>query len=233
MTTPPYSVVITGCSRGIGLELATQYAEAGWQVIATARQPHQSQALAALASAHEQVMLQALDVTEDASIAQFCDLLGDRPLDLLINNAGIYGTSDALGHLSRQRWREVLEVNTLSPLMLTQALLENLAAGRLKTVAMISSKVGSIADNQSGGSYYYRSSKTALNQAMKSLSVDLAPRALKVVALHPGWVQTDMGGPNALIDVSRSAAGLRRVLANLDGAESGGFYNYDGTQIPW
>jgi len=229
-----YSVVITGCSRGVGLELATQYAEAGWRVIATARDLDASSGLRRLAENHAQISMHTLDVSSDDSITAFVRDLAGQPVDLLINNAGVYGAGGSdLGYLTRAAWREVLEVNTLSPLMLTQALLANLDAGRLKIVGMMSSKVGSIADNSSGGSYYYRSSKTALNQVVKSLSIDLAPRSIKVVALHPGWVLTGMGGPNALIDSKQSARGLRAVLAAIDAKKSGGFYSYDGAEIPW
>ncbi|MEH6358328.1 MAG: SDR family oxidoreductase [Pseudomonadales bacterium] len=229
-----YSVVITGCSRGIGLELATQYAEAGWRVISTARDLDASPELRQLAENHPQLSLHTVDVSSDDSIAEFVGDLGAQAVDLLINNAGVYGAGGSdLGHLSREVWREVLEVNTLSPLMLTQAILPNLEAGQLKTVGMMSSKVGSIADNSSGGSYYYRSSKTALNQVVKSLSIDLAPQGIKVVALHPGWVLTEMGGPNALIDTKQSARGLRELLAGINAEKSGGFYSYDGMGIPW
>jgi len=228
------SVVITGCSRGIGLELASQYAEAGWRVIATARDLGGSAELRQLAVNYALFSLYSLDVSSDNSIADFIRDLAGQPVDLLINNAGVYGTGGSdLGSLSRETWREVLEVNTLSPLMMTQALLNNLEAGQLKAVGMMSSKVGSIGDNSSGDSYYYRSSKTALNQVVKSLSIDLAPRKIKVVALHPGWVLTEMGGPNALIKTSESARGLRQVLAAIDAEKSGGFYSYDGAEIPW
>lgn len=233
MTKAANCVVITGCSRGVGLELAKQYAVAGWRVIATARNPQQSDALSTLADTHEQLVVYPLDVTDDSSIAEFRDKLSGQPVDLLINNAGIYGPPNDVANLDRQQWRDVLETNTISPLMVTQALLANLAAGEHKMVAMLSSKVGSVADNQSGGSYYYRSSKTALNQVMKSLSIDLASQQIKVVALHPGWVLTDMGGPNALIDTQQSVAGLRQVLSDLDESSSGCFYSYDGTEIPW
>jgi len=203
-------------------------------VIATARDLDASPKLQLLAESHAQLSLHTLDVSSDDSIAGFVGALGAQPVDLLINNAGVYGAGGSdLGCLSRAAWREVLEVNTLSPMMLTQALLPNLEAGTLKTVGMMSSKVGSIADNSSGGSYYYRSSKTALNQVVKSLSIDLASQGIKVVALHPGWVLTRMGGPNALIDASQSANGLRKVLAEINAEKSGGFYSYEGVAIPW
>lgn len=228
------SVVITGCSRGVGLELAAQYAEAGWRVIATARNVDSSPELKDLADKYQQLSLHQLDVSSDGSINALVTELAGQPVDLLINSAGVYGAGGSdLGNLSREVWREVLEVNTLSPLMLTQALLPNIEAGKLKTVGMMSSKVGSITDNSSGGSYYYRSSKTALNQVVKSLSIDLARQSIKVLALHPGWVLTEMGGPNALIDTKQSASGLRKVLAGINAENSGGFYSYDGQEIPW
>ena len=187
-----------------------------------------------LADNYTKLSLCRLDVSCDDSIKAFVADLAGRPVDLLINNAGVYGAGGSdLGYLTRAAWREVLEVNTLSPLMLTQALLANLDAGKLKAVGMLSSKVGSIADNSSGGSYYYRSSKTALNQVVKSLSIDLAPRDINVVALHPGWVLTAMGGSNALIDTKQSATGLRQVPAGIRAKKSGGFYSYDGAEIPW
>lgn len=228
------SVVITGCNRGVGLALASQYAEAGWRVFASTRHLDSGAELRVLADNYSLVSLHFLDVTCDQSIAAFVAELAGRPIDLLINNAGVYGAGGSgLGYLSRQAWRDVLEVNTLSPLMLVQALLPNLAAGNLKTVGMLSSKVGSIEDNSSGGSYYYRSSKTALNQVVKSLSIDLMPQGIKVVALHPGWVLTEMGGPNALISVEISAAGLCKVLKEINEDKSGRFYSYDGVEIPW
>jgi len=234
VTNSTYCVVLTGCSRGIGLELARQYVDAGWRVIATARDLDASPELRHLAENHTQFSLHTLDVSCDDSIAGFVRDHNTQAVDLLINNAGVYGAGGSdLGHLSRDAWREVLEVNTLSPLMLTQALLANIEAGKLKTIGMLSSKVGSIADNSSGGSYYYRSSKTALNQVVKSLSVDLAPQGVKVVALHPGWVLTEMGGQNALIDTKQSVKGLRNVLGGINAEKSGGFYSYDGQEIPW
>jgi len=229
------TVLITGCGRGIGLELAYQYARDGWQVHACARDLERAEALRALAAGYpDQVSLHALDITRDGQITALNRVLGDTVLDLLINNAGCYGPHGVqFTHLDREIWRQVLEVNTLSPLMLTQTLLPRVAAGSMRTIAFLSSKVGSIADNRSGGSYYYRSSKTALNQAVKSLAVDYHGSGLKFVTLHPGWVQTDMGGPNALISAEESVTGLRQVIASLTPEQSGHFLNYDGNEIPW
>ena len=224
-------ILITGANRGIGLQLTKHYLQAGWQVIATYRNAHDNDALRAL-ECPQLAMLQ-VDVSSDKDLTNLANRLHGKGLDLVINNAGIYGPREqTLGTIDRHIWREVLEVNTISPLMLAQALVENLAQNK-GTLTIISSKVGSIDDNSGGAGYMYRSSKTAVNQVTKSLSIDLAPRHIKVVVLHPGWVQTDMGGPNALITVAKSVAGLSSVIANLTTAQSGHFINYDGSTIAW
>ena len=224
-------ILITGANRGIGLQLTKHYLQAGWQVIATYRNAHDNDALQAL-ECPQLAMLQ-VDVSSDKDLTNLANRLHGKGLDLVINNAGIYGPREqTLGTIDRHIWREVLEVNTISPLMLVQALVENLAQNK-GTLTIISSKVGSIDDNSGGAGYMYRSSKTAVNQVTKSLSIDLAPRHIKVVVLHPGWVQTDMGGPNALITVAKSVAGLSSVIANLTTAQSGHFINYDGSTIAW
>jgi NAD(P)-dependent dehydrogenase (short-subunit alcohol dehydrogenase family) len=229
------TVLITGCNRGLGLEFAYQYARDGWQVHACARDLVHADALQALQSRFpEQISLHTLDVNKDGQIRALDRVLENTTIDLLINNAGYYGPKGvAFGTLERELWRQVLETNTLSPILLTQALYPRIAASGQKTVAFLSSKVGSIADNTSGGGYYYRSSKTALNQAVRSLSIDLSGAGVKVVALHPGWVQTDMGGSNALITAEESVSAMRALLAGLEPEQSGQFLNYDGSPIPW
>ena len=160
--------------------------------------------------------------------------LGGRPIDLLINNAGIYGPdSDQLGRFDYGAWERVLAVNTLGPLRVTEALLPNLRAGSKRTVATLTSAMGSIADNTSGGALFYRSSKAALNAAMKTLAIALRSERFTVVVLHPGWVRTDMGGPAATLDVATSAAGLIEVIAGLAPADTGRFLNYNGAALPW
>ncbi len=229
-----FSVLITGAARGIGLELVRQYAAAGWQVHACARDLNAAPELLRLAQRQGNVCCYPLDVTSDPQIAGLVSALAGEALDLLIHNAGYYGPSGvALGNIQRQVWRQVLEINTLSPLLLTQALLPNLRAGQLKKIAFLSSKVGSIEDNSGGAGYYYRSSKTALNQVVKSLSIDLAGEGIQVLALHPGWVKTAMGGPNALITPQESVTGLRRMIDALDPQRNGRFYDYAGNEIPW
>ena len=151
-----------------------------------------------------------------------------------MSNAGIYGPrSMAFGEVTAEGWREVFEVNTIAPLMLAQAFAGSVAQSERKLIAVISSKMGSIADNQSGGSYIYRTSKTAVNQVVKSMSVDLAGQGISVITLHPGWVRTDMGGANAEITTTKSVDGMTRVLLSAGPAQTGQFFNYTGDVIPW
>ena len=225
------NVLITGANRGIGLQLTKHYIEAGWEVIATYRNAEGNEALQALAS--PQLTLLQADVNNDEGINKIASYFQGQGLDLLINNAGIYGPRDqTFGKVERQAWREILEVNTISPMMLAQSLADSLAQNK-GVLAIISSKVGSIDDNTSGNAYMYRSSKTAVNQVIKCLSIDLGPRDITVVSLHPGWVRTDMGGPNGSIDVVESVAGLTNVIAHVSADQNGHFINYDGSPIPW
>jgi NAD(P)-dependent dehydrogenase (short-subunit alcohol dehydrogenase family) len=232
MTNP--TILITGANRGIGLELTEQFAEDGWQVLACCRNPAAAGQLQALSERGLAIESHALDVTDYEQMATLANQLGNRPIDILLSNAGIYGSKGVgFGEVDAQEWRQVLEVNTIAPLMLVQAFVEQVAASQQKLVAVISSKVGSIADNSSGGSYVYRSSKTAVNQVVKSLSIDLADRDIAVISLHPGWVQTEMGGPNAEISTDESVSGLKRILQSAGLAQSGQFIEFNGDSIPW
>ncbi len=232
MTNP--AILITGANRGIGLELTEQFAKDGWQVLACCRNPADAGQLQALSERDPAIELHALDVTNYEQMASLADQLGNRPIDILLSNAGIYGSKGVgFGEVDAQEWRQVLEVNTIAPLMLVQTFVEQVAASQQKLVAVISSKVGSIADNSSGGSYIYRSSKTAVNQVVKSLSIDLAGRDITVISLHPGWVKTDMGGTNAEISTDESVSGLKSILQSAGLAQSGQFIEFDGSSIPW
>jgi len=228
------TILITGANRGIGLELTEQFAEDGWQVLACCRNPADAGKLQALIERDLAIELHALDVTNYQQIASLADQIGNRPIDILLSNAGIYGSKGVgFGEVDAQEWRQVLEVNTIAPLMLVQSFVEQVATSQQKLVAVISSKVGSIADNSSGGSYIYRSSKTAVNQVVKSLSIDLASRDISVMSLHPGWVKTDMGGPNAEISTDESVSGLKSILQSAGLAQSGQFIEFNGNSIPW
>ncbi|MFM9835905.1 MAG: SDR family oxidoreductase [Methylophilaceae bacterium] len=227
-----HTVLITGAKRGLGLEFSKQYADSGWNVIACCREPSSAPALQALAQAKSNVSILALDMANFDQITQVANSLINTPIDLLINNAGVYPDS-AYGEVDMDDWATAFKINSMAPLKMAEAFKAHLAKGQLKKLATLSSKMGSIDDNTSGGSYIYRSTKTAVNMVMKSLSVDLAPAGISVVTLHPGWVLTDMGGSNALINVNTSVTGMRKVIDNLRLANTGKFIAYDGKEIPW
>jgi NAD(P)-dependent dehydrogenase (short-subunit alcohol dehydrogenase family) len=228
------TVLITGTNRGIGLEFVKQYLDRGHRVLATCRNPDDKGELADLAAANHSVTLMALDVGSEESRASFAAALADTPVDIFINNAGVYGPRDAsFGKVDAKEWEQVLFVNSIAPLLLTQEIIGNLREGGDRKLVYITSKMGSIDDNSGGGSYIYRSSKTALNSVVRSLSVDLRDEGFSVAVLHPGWVQTDMGGPNALIDTLTSVSGMIGVIDKLSQANTGQFFNYDGQPIAW
>ena len=228
------TVLISGANRGLGLEFARQYAAAGWQVLACCRTPAQAEALNVLASKYPQVQVHALDVAELTAIDALAQKLQGVPIDLIINNAGIYpDRQSGFGQIDYDAWMMAFLVNTMAPLKIVEAFVSNLEHGHGKLVATVSSKMGSLDDNTSGGCYLYRSSKSAVNMVMKSLSLDLAARGILAVILHPGWVQTDMGGPNAWITAEESVSGMRRVLENVTRKQSGRFLSYDGSEVPW
>lgn len=226
------TVVITGANRGLGLEFARQYAAEGWRVVATCRDP--SRAPAELTKL-DGVTVQALDVADFDAVAAFGKTLAGEAVDLFINNAGIYGTREAqqFGTIDAEGWLQVLRVNTIAPVKLVEALLPALEKAQAPKVAILSSKVGSIGDNGSGGNYAYRSSKAAVNMAGKNLALGLAEKGITVLLLHPGWVRTDMGGPNGLIDAPESVRGLRHVIDDATADDSGRFFDYAGKEIPW
>lgn len=226
------TVFITGANRGIGLSLTELYLQQGAQVHATSRNLTDSKALHVLASRHNTLVLHELDVTDYQRVAQLASEL--PAIDLLINNAGYYGPKGyGFGNTDIEEWRQVFEINTIAPLKLVESFYPLLQQGKAKKIACISSKVGSMTENTSGGGYIYRSSKAALNSVVKSLSNDLTDEGFTVLALHPGWVRTEMGGPNALIDTQTSADGLAKVIEQSTQENSGQFINYDGTELPW
>jgi NAD(P)-dependent dehydrogenase (short-subunit alcohol dehydrogenase family) len=226
------TVLITGANRGLGLEFARQYRAAGWKVIATARQPDAAGDLKALG---EGVRIVALDVTKPESVAALVLSLGKEPLDLLINNAGQGVGLDGgrLADLKIEDFERVVQVNTVGPVRVTQALLPNLRAGRGRTIVGISSGLGSIGENRDGGFYGYRESKAALDMFMRSLAAELKEEGFICIAIIPGWVKTDMGGPNAPLTPEESVTGMRKVLDGLKPENNGQFWSYKGTQVPW
>jgi NAD(P)-dependent dehydrogenase (short-subunit alcohol dehydrogenase family) len=212
------TILITGAGRGLGQELARQYAADGWRVIGTERG----------AKAEHR-----LDVTDSAQIGRLAAKLKDTPLDVLFCNAGIIGKRGmALGSFDYEAWQDILRVNLFGAAAVIEALIENVAASERKVIAVMSSRLGSIAES-SGMTLPYASSKAALNLLAKGLAATLAPRGVIVVALSPGWVRTDMGGAGAPLTPETSVGGLRKVIAGLKPADSGGFYSHDGSTIPW
>ncbi|PKO92232.1 MAG: short-chain dehydrogenase [Betaproteobacteria bacterium HGW-Betaproteobacteria-1] len=227
------TVLITGANRGLGLEFAKQYAEAGWQVIACCRWPDEAKELQALAERSGDLLeIHQLDVADFEEIDALALILQGRAIDLLINNAGVYPQSD-FGNVNYEAWAEAFHINSMAPMKMAEAFVGHVAASDQKKIVTVSSKMGSIDDNTSGGSYIYRSTKTAANMVMKSLAIDLKPKGIASTILHPGWVRTDMGGPNGLIDAPESVAGMRRVIEALTLENGGRFVAYDGKEIPW
>jgi NAD(P)-dependent dehydrogenase (short-subunit alcohol dehydrogenase family) len=220
------TILVTGAGRGIGLELARQYAADGWRVIGTVRDANATPPGA-------NVQLFQADVTDRGAIARLKEALGGAPIDVLVCNAGIHGPQGMrLGTLDYAAWEKVLRVNLLGAAAMVEALVDNVAASERRTIALMSSRLGSISE-ASSFSLLYSTSKAALNMLAKSLSVTLAGRGITVVALNPGWVRTDMGGKGAALTPEQSVSALRKVLDGLGPASSGRFFNYDGTEIPW
>ncbi len=230
------TILITGANRGIGLEFTKQYAADGLTIHACCRNPSAAIDLSTIAAdSGGRVQIHALDVTDETSVGVLAQALGATPLDMIINNAGIYGPREEgnFGKIDYAAWPEVLNVNVMGPMRVVEALAGNLAQGSEKRLVTISSRMGSMAENTSGGSYIYRSSKAAVNAVIKSWSVDLADQGIVAVAFHPGWVQTDMGGSSAAISVQESVTGMRAVIARLGADDNGSFWNYDGSPMPW
>lgn len=225
-------LLITGANRGLGLEFAKQYATDGWEVIATCRNPDEAKELQSLKTHFNNISIMKLDVANFDEIHQVAESLKNVTIDLLINNAGIY-LDRATDKINVEDWMETFKVNSIAPVLLINAFKNHLANSELKKAVTLSSKMGSIDDNTKGGSYLYRTSKAAVNMAIKTASIDLKPLGIIVATLHPGWVQTDMGGPDGLIDIPTSVNGLRLVIKNLSLTNTGKFIDYQGKLIAW
>lgn len=228
-------ILITGANRGLGLEFCKQYAQENWNVIACCREPEKATALTKLANEFSNISVLPLDVSNLNHIDQFAKQLDGTAIDVLLNNAGIYGDESeyAFGNLNYEQWQKNMTVNVFAPVKLTEAFLPHLQRGEQKKVVSISSLMGSITDNGSGGSILYRSSKTALNSAMKSIAIDVQQKKIAVLILHPGWVKTDMGGSNAPMEISDSVTKMRETIANFTLEQSGEFLRFDGSKLPW
>ena len=226
------TVFITGANRGLGLEFVKEYSENDYQVIATCRDPKSSRELNNLAESSSLIYLHQLDVSITKNIRDLANHLQDMSIDILINNAGIY-RSGIFNSVNKDSWIESFITNTIGPYEVIEHFLPNVLRGHEKKVISITSKMGSIDDNTSGGSYIYRSSKTALNSMMKSLTHDLKSHNISTMTLHPGWVRTDMGGPGGWIDVKESVSGMIEQIENLSLQNTGQYIDYAGKVIKW
>ena len=228
------SVLITGANRGLGLEFASQYAAEGWRVFACCRRPDAASELGAIAARSEgRVGVHVLDIADRASIDSLAAALRGEAIDLLINNAAVFGGREQrFGGLDWEEWSSALRTNVMGPTHMLEAFADHIAASAKKAAVTVTSGMASIADT-SGGQYLYRTSKAAMNMAMRSASRDLADRAIIVAVIHPGWVRTDMGGSGAPLSPSESVSGMRRVLDGLSAADSGKFLDHAGKEHPW
>lgn len=220
------TILITGAARGLGLEFARQYAAQGWRVIATVRDP-----LAGKAVSDAGAEVYVADVSDPGSIERLKGALSGIALDVVLNNAGVYGENQSFGTVDPQGFLRVMTTNVLGPLKMAEAFADQLTGPKI--IASVSSMMGSIAENTSGNFYAYRASKAALNMVMKTMALDLKDRGVTAIALSPGWVRTDMGGPNAPLDAPTAIAGMRAVLDRVSLADSGKFFHFDGRELPW
>jgi NAD(P)-dependent dehydrogenase (short-subunit alcohol dehydrogenase family) len=229
------TVLITGANRGLGFEFARQYATDGWRVISACRNPTTAGELRRLAQDRRgRLTVVAMDVTDAESVKNAATQLKDIAIDVLVNSAGIAGTpGQKTGNVDYESWSQVLNVNTMGPLRVLESFSDHIAASERRLVVTITSGMGSLADNTSGGSITYRSSKAAVNMVMRSAAIDLAPRGITCVLLNPGWVRTDMGGPKAPLSPQESVTAMRHLIETLGPDQSGKFYNYDGREYPW
>ena len=228
-------VLITGANRGLGLEHANRLLERGWRVSAACRNPDQAEALKAIDPKDGRLSIYAYDAS-DLNAAQTLAQDIKDPIDLLFANAGMMSAeTKALGHAANADLVKEMTVNAIAPLALVEAFAEQVAASEMKVIALQSSRMGSIRDNDSGGYYGYRGSKAALNAMGKSISIDLAPRGITTVILHPGWVKTDMGGPNGLLTIPEAVDAQLDLIARAmkNSAMNGRFFHVSGEDLPW
>ncbi len=234
------TVLITGANRGLGLVFARRYAEAGWRVIACCRSA--SAELNELAGQFGTLQIEPLDVADHAAIDALAQKLAGEAIDVLLNNAGIYGKlsfadggveDQAFGNSDYADWQHVLRVNLFGPMKMAEAFVDHVARSEQKKIITLSSMLGSMGLNTGGGMYAYRTSKAAVNMLMHSMGHDLAARGILAIAMHPGWARTDMGGAAAEIDPEESVSGMMQVIAGLTAAQVGQLNAYDGSVLPY
>lgn len=231
----PYTVLITGANRGLGLALTKKFAENGWNVFVTSRYPAQSDALNKLVSENKNITIIKLNVASEEEIAGLQFQLEGVPIDLLINNAGIMSHSRSIDTLSQKEMLEVFSINAIAPLLISRALLPNLKLGRLKTILCISSSLASISKNDSldWNFYGYKASKAALNMLMRSFMLEPRHSDIKILLVHPGSLKTDMGGKDAVTEPSESADNILKLVTDFPHIQSGSFIGRWGNELPW
>lgn len=229
------TVLITGANRGLGLEFTRQYLADGATVIAACRSPDAAHGLVELARGSKDTLsMVQVDVAATESVRRSAAQVKSAAVDILINCAGVMGArGQTIGSFDYDDWRQVLEVNVLGPARMSETFLDRVARSERRLIVTITSGMGSLADNTSGGYIPYRTSKAAVNMVMRSAAIDLKSRGITCVVMNPGWVKTDMGGPNATLSAEDSVSSMRRVIAKLSPHDSGRFYNYDGREYPW
>ena len=226
------TVLITGANRGLGYEFVKQYSENEFEVLACCRNRNNAKELKELAETSNKIRVYELDVGNVKAIKSLSQQLQNEKIDVLINNAGIYRSS-TVGNINYDEWVESFKVNTIAPYQIVENFLNQIMNSDLKKIVSITSKMGSIDDNTSGGSYIYRSSKTALNSMMRCLTHDLKNQGVATLTLHPGWVRTDMGGPGGWIDSFESVQGMIKQIDKLTIDDSGNYLDYAGKSINW
>ena len=229
-------ILITGANRGLGLELTRQTLNEGERLFATCRRPEEAHDLHSMADEHpDRLSILPLDVMDEASIASAKEMVRTQTdhLDLLINNAGVNPPGERLGDLEAETLLHTFHVNAVGPMMVTQQFLDLLRAGERSKIVNISSQMGSLIQKKSGGSYSYCTSKAALNMLTRALAFDLRSEGIIVVAMHPGWVRTDMGGSHAPLSPAKSVSGMLRVIDRLRPADTGRFLTWRGRKHPW
>jgi len=244
------TILVTGTNKGIGLEIVRQYLYEGFKVIATCRNLSKLDNLNELLNSFpDMISVYQMELLDEKSIESFSSKIKDIPIDIFINNAGItFGYSrnaklsntgislnklNTFGYIQSDNWLPIFKANCIAPLLLTQLLYRNFLLGSEKKIVFISSKPASITENTGGSMYMSRSSRSALNQVIKSLSIDLFNQGISVASISPGWVKTDSGGINALIDVHTSVTGIKKIINELRLENTGKFWDYNGELIPW
>jgi len=228
------TIFITGASRSIGLEFTRQYASENYKVIATCREPDSATELQILSDKFINIVIEQLDISDQKSIKIIAEKYHAQPIDMLINNAGILSRDQSsIASFDKADILKIFDTNFFGTLELTSKLLPSILLSTDKKIITLTTKVASMGDNRSGKNYGYRCSKIALNMAMKNIAIEYRDKGLRVILLHPGWVQTPMGGPSSLISTETSVDGMRQVISNKIESSLADFFEFNGKVVPW